>query len=50
MTEAVLGLDTSNYRTSVALVTLGGEILMNFRRLLPVGSGESGRAKPFLPI
>lgn len=42
MTEAVLGLDTSNYRTSVALVTLGGEILMNYRRLLPVGSGERG--------
>lgn len=42
MTEAVLGLDTSNYRTSVALVSLEGEILLNLRELLPVAAGERG--------
>ena len=42
MREAVLGLDTSNYRTSLALVTPEGEILLNERRLLPVPAGERG--------
>ncbi len=42
MTEAVLGLDTSNYRTSMALVSLSGEILLNLRKLLPVPQGERG--------
>lgn len=42
MRDAVLGLDTSNYRTSLALVTPEGEILLNERRLLPVPSGERG--------
>ena len=42
MTEAVLGLDTSNYRTSMALVSLSGEILLNLRELLPVPQGERG--------
>ena len=42
MTRAVLGLDTSNYRTSVALVSLRGDILLNIRELLPVAAGERG--------
>ena len=41
-TKAVLGFDTSNYRTSVAAVTLEGEILVNHRELLPVSNGERG--------
>ncbi len=39
---AVIGFDTSNYRTSVAAVTLDGEILVNHRELLPVADGERG--------
>ena len=39
---AVIGFDTSNYRTSVAAVTLDGEILVNHRELLPVPDGERG--------
>ena len=42
MTEAVLGFDTSNYRTSVAAVSLEGRVLLNFRELLPVPKGERG--------
>jgi len=38
----VLGLDTSNYRTSVALVDENGRILVNFRELLTVPEGERG--------
>jgi len=41
-TPAVVGFDTSNYRTSVAAVTLSGHILVNFRELLPVPDGERG--------
>ena len=40
MTRTVLGIDTSNYRTSVALVSERREILLNFRKLLPVPPGE----------
>ena len=40
--QAVIGFDTSNYRTSVAAVTLDGEILVNHRELLPVTDGERG--------
>ena len=42
MNGAVIGLDTSNYRTSLAAVTLEGEILLNERTLLPVEKGERG--------
>lgn len=42
MTGAVLGLDTSNYRTSLAVVSGRGDILVNFRKLLPVPDGERG--------
>ena len=40
--KAVLGLDTSNYRTSMAVVSLEGSILWSERRLLPVQEGERG--------
>ncbi len=42
MNEMILGLDTSNYRTSAALVTLEGKIIFNERRLLKVPEGERG--------
>ena len=42
MREAVIGFDTSNYRSSVAVVTLEGEILYQFRELLRVPEGERG--------
>ncbi len=42
MSRTVLGLDTSNYRTSLALVSEEGEILLNIRELLPVPPGERG--------
>ena len=42
MSRTVLGLDTSNYRTSVALVSEEGNVLLNFRELLPVPAGERG--------
>ncbi len=42
MNGAVLGLDTSNYRTSLAVVSPDGEILVNYRELLPVPEGERG--------
>ena len=42
LAPVVIGFDTSNYRTSVAAVTLDGEILVNHRELLPVSSGERG--------
>lgn len=42
MNPVVIGLDTSNYRTSVAAVTLDGEVLLNYRKLLPVAEGERG--------
>ncbi len=42
METAFLGLDTSNYTTSLALVSSEGEILLNAKRLLPVKEGEVG--------
>ncbi len=39
---AVLGIDTSCYTTSVAVVSSTGELLTNHRRLLPIPSGEKG--------
>jgi len=38
----ILALDTSNYTTSVALVSTEGELLINLKRLLPVKKGERG--------
>ena len=42
MNDLYLGIDTSNYRTSLALVDADGEILYNFRKLLPVPLGKRG--------
>lgn len=38
----ILGIDTSNYTTSVALMSLGGELIANLKRPLPVKAGERG--------
>ena len=42
MKKTYLGIDTSNYRTSVALVDEDGKILYNHRELLEVPSGKRG--------
>lgn len=41
MTDTYLGIDTSNYTTSLALCG-GGKIIKSVRRLLPVKQGECG--------
>lgn len=40
--QVVLGIDTSNYKTSVALVSREGKILCNLQRFLDVKKGERG--------
>ncbi len=40
--QAVIGFDTSCYTTSVAAVTVTGEVLASCRKLLPVKLGERG--------
>lgn len=40
--DCFLGIDTSNYTTSVALCTVSGEITEQFKLLLPVRLGECG--------
>jgi len=43
MTEKiVIGIDTSNYTTSVALMYSDGELIANLKRPLPVKAGEHG--------
>jgi len=42
MKPAILGIDTSNYTTSLAMVSVQGEILLDSRRLLPVKEGDVG--------
>ncbi|MBT9156602.1 MAG: tRNA N6-adenosine threonylcarbamoyltransferase [Firmicutes bacterium] len=42
MTGVVLGVDTSNYMTSAALVSLTGEVLADRRKVLPVPNGAVG--------
>lgn len=37
-----LGIDTSNYTTSIAAVSDDGEVIANIKRLLPVAQGERG--------
>ena len=37
-----LGIDTSNYTTSIALCDEDGEVLLNLKKLLPVKEGERG--------
>ena len=39
---AFLGIDTSNYTTSCAIVDDNGVVLHNFKILLPVSEGERG--------
>ena len=41
-TPCILGIDTSNYTTSLGLVGLDGEVLANIKRALPVAEGERG--------
>ena len=38
----ILGIDTSNYTTSVALLTTEGELIANIKEPLPVKAGERG--------
>lgn len=40
--KIILGIDTSNYTTSVALMYDDGELIANIKRPLPVGDGERG--------
>ena len=40
--EHIIGVDTSNYTTSVALMNTDGELLANLKRPLRVKDGECG--------
>ena len=40
--EVVIGIDTSNYTTSVAILGVDGELIANVKRLLPVAEGQCG--------
>ena len=40
--RVVLGVDTSNYTTSVSILTLDGRLIANLKRPLPVKPGERG--------
>ena len=40
--EYILGVDTSNYTTSVAVADTSGNIIANIKRPLPVAEGERG--------
>ena len=42
MGKIFLGIDTSNYTTSLALISDNGELIANIKKLLPVKSGEVG--------
>lgn len=42
MKNCFVGIDTSNYTTSVAVSDLDGQIIANLKRPLPVKSGECG--------
>ena len=42
MKNCFVGIDTSNYTTSVAIADLDGKIIANLKRPLPVKSGECG--------
>jgi len=42
MTECVVGFDTSNYTTSIAVATLDGRVVANLKTPLPVRSGQRG--------
>lgn len=40
--KVIVGIDTSNYTTSCAVCSLNGEILENYKEMLPVKLGENG--------
>ncbi len=40
--SVIIGIDTSNYTTSVAVIDTDGNLICNLRKLLPVGKGECG--------
>ncbi|MBR5144667.1 MAG: hypothetical protein IKW53_06415, partial [Clostridia bacterium] len=40
--SVIIGIDTSNYTTSVSLMTLDGKLLANLKKPLPVKPGERG--------
>lgn len=40
--KIVVGIDTSNYTTSLAILTPEGELIANVKKLLPVKTGECG--------
>ena len=40
--QCFIGIDTSNYTTSVALVSAGGDVVANLKAPLPVKPGERG--------
>lgn len=40
--DVFIGIDTSNYTTSLAICDINGEILENYKALLPVKQGERG--------
>ena len=40
--KVILGIDTSNYTTSVAILSLDGKLIANLKRPLQVKSGERG--------
>ena len=40
--KIIVGIDTSNYTTSLALMTPDGELIANIKKLLPVKAGECG--------
>ena len=42
MRNLILGIDTSNYTTSAALVSLDGSVVKDERKLLDVKQGERG--------
>lgn len=42
MSALFLGIDTSNYTTSIAMATAEGEIICNIKKLLPVAEGACG--------
>jgi N6-L-threonylcarbamoyladenine synthase len=42
MKRGFLGLDTSNYRTSISIIDEGGEILFEKKELIPVAAGKRG--------
>lgn len=42
MKSVFLGIDTSNYRTSICVITVDGEIVFERKELIPVELGERG--------